>query len=44
MSIYEETRVFFQAGDYFIEPLKQDIRGRWGGIQPFTRIHFYVVP
>ncbi len=39
---YESSRVLVQPGNYFIEPVVQDIKGKYGGIQPFTRIEFTV--
>jgi transcriptional regulator with XRE-family HTH domain len=40
---YHQSYAFDQLGDYFIEPVIQDALGRWGGIQPFTRIDFSVI-
>jgi len=39
---YSQSRAFFTAGNYFVEPTMQDATGQWGGIQPFTRIYFTV--
>lgn len=40
---YRQSRSFYEPGDYFVEPVFQNAVGRWGGIQPFTRIEFSVV-
>jgi hypothetical protein len=40
--LYQQSRVFTVAGDYFAEPVMQDTQGRWGGIQPFPRVWFNV--
>ncbi len=40
---YKASRTFSLPGDYFIEPVMQDILGHWGGIQPFTRTEFFVI-
>lgn len=39
---YSQSRAFFVPGHYFVEPTVEDAFGNWGGIQPFTRIHFMV--
>jgi hypothetical protein len=40
--LYQQSRAFTVAGDYFAEPVMQDTQGRWGGIQPFPRVWFNV--
>jgi hypothetical protein len=42
--IYEfrQSRAFFAPGNYFVEPTMEDALGRWGGVQPFSRINFVV--
>lgn len=37
---YRAARLFMEPGNYFVEPVKQDLNGKHGGIQPFTRIEF----
>jgi len=39
---YSQPRMFDTAGDYFVEPVMQDLQGRWGGIRPFPRVWFNV--
>ena len=39
---YTQSRVFDMPGDYFVEPVMQDVQGRWGGIRPFQRVWFNV--
>ena len=40
--IYRQSRSFDRPGDYFVEPVMQDVQGRWGGIRPFPRVWFNV--
>lgn len=40
---YKQSRAFYEPGDYFVEPVFQDSLDTWHGIQPFTRISFFVV-
>ncbi len=37
------TQIFNTPGDYFIEPIFQDMYDGWHGIEPFPRIIFFVV-
>ncbi|MEI7469789.1 MAG: helix-turn-helix transcriptional regulator [Chloroflexota bacterium] len=39
---YTMQKTFVKTGHYFFEPTLQDVNGKWGGIQPFTRINFEV--
>ncbi len=39
---YRSSRTFDEPGDYFVEATKKGAEGGWGGIQPFTRIMFFV--
>lgn len=41
IAVYQDTRAFFQEGDYFVEPIYADIRG-WHGIRPYARVYFRV--
>lgn len=41
--LYRQSRTFSTPGDYFAEPVLQDMQGRWGGIRPFPRVWFNVV-
>jgi hypothetical protein len=41
--LYQESRTFETPGDYFAEPVKLE-NGKWGGIGPYPRIWFTVVP
>jgi hypothetical protein len=36
--LYQQSRTFTVAGDYFAEPVMQDTQGRWGGIWPWPRV------
>ena len=40
--IYTSSMTFTTPGDYFIEPVMQNVLGDWGGIEPFTRLWFEV--
>lgn len=40
--VYESSRVLLQPGYYFVEPVLQDTRGKYGGLAPFTRVEFQV--
>lgn len=39
---YEANRVFTEPGNYFIEPVRQDTNGKYGGINPFSRVELRV--
>jgi hypothetical protein len=39
---YRDTRVFFERGLYFIEPLIEDASGKWHGVVPFTCVEIIV--
>jgi hypothetical protein len=39
---YVGSRSFYKPGTYFLEPVFQDAKGKWGGIHPFSCINIVV--
>jgi hypothetical protein len=41
---YRTSRQYFRPGTYFIEPVRQDDRGSWGGFSPSACLDLLVSP